>query len=96
MIDHEILIKLNYLDEIYSPQEMDDHDLSYRAFRDYGKVSGCYWIDYESDYSWGGTRASGDVAKWLYKANHKNMRILYNRYFDLMLKENHNENRNLI
>ena len=95
MIDHEILIKLDYFDEAYSPQEMDDHDLAYRAFRYYGKVAGCYWIDYQSDYSWGGTRATGGVANWLYKANHKNMRMLYNEHFDLILRENHNENRNL-
>jgi len=95
MIDNEILEKLNYLDEIYSPQELDDHDLAYRAFKKFGKVCGCYWIDYQSDYEWGGTRKDGGVSPWLYKANHKNMKILYNRHMDLILKENHNQDRNL-
>jgi hypothetical protein len=96
MIDHEILAKLDYLDEIYSPQELDDHDLCYRAFKNFGKVAGCYWIDYESDYMWGGTRKTGSVGSWLYKANHKNMKILFNRHKDLILTENHNENRRLV
>lgn len=95
MIDNEVLEKLNYLDEIYSPQELDDHDLAYRAFKKFGKICGCYWIDYQSDYEWGGTRKDGEVASWLYKANHKNMKILYNRHIDLILKENHNQDRNL-
>lgn len=96
MIDHEILAKLDYLDEIYAPQELDDHDLCYRAFKNFGKVAGCYWIDYESDYMWGGTRKTGSVGSWLYKANHKNMKILFNRHKDLILTENHNENRRLV
>lgn len=95
MIDHDILAKLNYLDEDYSPQELDDHDLCYRAFKQYGKVAGCYWIEYVSDYAWGGTRKTGSVGSWLYEANHKNMRLLYNRHKELILKENHNENRRL-
>jgi len=95
MIDHDTLKALDYLDETYSPQELDDHDLCYRAFKSMAKVAGCYWIDYTSDYSWGGTRKTGSVGGWLYKANHRNMKILYNRHKDLILKENHNENRRL-
>lgn len=95
MIDHGILSKLNYLDEDYSPQELDDHDLCYRAFKEFGKVAGCYWIDYVSDYSWGGTRKTGSVGSWLYEANHKNMKLLYNRHRELILREEHNENRRL-
>jgi glycosyltransferase involved in cell wall biosynthesis len=96
MIDHNLLAKLNYLDENYSPQELDDHDLCYRAFEQYGKVAGCYWIDYITDYSWGGTRKTGSIGSWLYEANHKNMRMMYNRHRELILKENHNENRRLL
>lgn len=96
MLDNEVLEKLDYLDEIYEPQELDDHDLAYRAFKKFGKVCGCYWIDYQSEYEWGGTRKDGGVSSWLYKANHKNMKILYNRHKDLILRENHNQDRSLV
>ena len=49
MLDHSDLQKLNYLDEEFSPQDMDDHDLNYRAYKELGKVAGAYWIDFVSD-----------------------------------------------
>lgn len=84
MLDHSDLQKLNYLDEEFAPQDMDDHDLSYRAFKQLGKVAGAYWIDYISDNSWGGTRISGEPAPWLLKAHHKNTKLFFNRYKDLI------------
>ena len=84
MIDHEDLKKLNYLDEEFSPQDMDDHDLCYRAYKELGKVVGAYWIDYQSDNSWGGTRVSGQPAPWLLKAHHKNTKLFYERHKDLI------------
>ena len=56
MINHEDLMKMDYLDEKYSPQDMDDHDLMFRMRKKLKKVCGSYSIDFESDPSWGGTR----------------------------------------
>lgn len=94
MIDHDDLLKLNCFDEIFSPQDQDDADLCYRAFKQLGKVVGAYWIDYECDNAWGGTRPDGkNPASWLLKAHHKNTRIVFDRHKDLILRENHDENR---
>lgn len=95
MINHHDIYQLGYLDEIYSPQDMDDHDLMYRMRKKLGKVCGCYWIDFESRDEWGGTRKTGEPAPWLLKANHKNMKIFYERYKDVLEKDYKNENRSL-
>jgi glycosyltransferase involved in cell wall biosynthesis len=95
MINREDLKKLNYLDEEFSPQDMDDHDLMYRMHKELHKVCGCYWIDFESKDEWGGTRVSGTPAPWLLKANHKNMKLFYSRHKDLIDLEYKNENRRL-
>ena len=84
MILHEDLQKLNYLDEEFSPQDMDDHDFCYRAKKILNKVCGCYWVDIITQDSWGGTRVSGSPAAWLLKAHHKNTKIFYNRHKDLI------------
>jgi glycosyltransferase involved in cell wall biosynthesis len=97
MIDHEDLKKLNYLDEAFAPQDMDDHDLCYRAYKELGKVVGAYWIDYESEDSWGGTRVeTGSPASWLLKAHHKNTKIFYDRHKDLINTRRIIENRELV
>ncbi len=96
MINHEDLKKLNYLDEEFSPQDMDDHDLMYRMHKELDKVCGCYWIDFESKDEWGGTRVSGSPAPWLLKSNHKNMKIFYERHKDLINLEYQNEDRRLL
>jgi len=96
MIDHEDLKKLNYLDQAFAPQDMDDHDLCYRAYKELGKVVGAYWIDYESEDSWGGTRVSGSPASWLLKAHHKNTKIFYDRHRDLINTRRIIENRELV
>lgn len=84
MIDHTDLKTLGYLDEKFAPQDMDDHDLCYRAYKELGKVVGAYWIDYESQDSWGGTRATGGPAPWLLRAHHKNTKLFYDRHKDLI------------
>ena len=94
MLDHADLLKLGMFDEIFEPQDQDDADLCFRAFRELGKVVGAYWIDYESDLTWGSTRPNGrDAAPWLLKAHHKNTRIVWERHQDLILNEAHDENR---
>lgn len=56
MYNYQDVVKLNFLDEYFCPQNYDDMDISMRAFKELGKVSGLYWIDYVSDPSWGTTR----------------------------------------
>ena len=83
MINIEDLRKMNYFDEEFSPQDMDDHDLMFRMRKKLNKVVGCYWIDFVSDPSWGGTRKeTGEPAPWLYKSQHKNSKIFYKRNKD--------------
>ena len=43
------LKELNYFDEEFSPQDMDDHDLMFRMRKKLGKVCGCYWIGMRSE-----------------------------------------------
>lgn len=56
MYNYNDVVQLNFLDEYFAPQNYDDMDISMRAFKELGKVSGLYWIDYISDPSWGTTR----------------------------------------
>ena len=96
MINLEDLKELDYFDEEYSPQDMDDHDLMFRMRKKLGKVCGCYWIDFDSQPSWGGTRKeNGEPAPWLYKAQHKNSKIFYERNADVLEEYRINENREL-
>ena len=96
MINLEDLKELDYFDEAFSPQDMDDHDLMFRMRKKLGKVCGCYWIDFDSEPSWGGTRKeTGEPAPWLYKAQHKNSKIFYERNADVLEEYRINENREL-
>ena len=53
-------------------------------------------VDYESDNTWGSTRPDGHTpAPWLFKAHHKNTRIVWDRHHDIILNENHDDNRKL-
>jgi glycosyltransferase involved in cell wall biosynthesis len=56
MYDYRDVVKLNFLDEYFAPQNYDDMDISMRAFKELGKVSGLYWIDYTSEPNWGTSR----------------------------------------
>jgi len=97
MIKLEDLKELDYFDEAFSPQDMDDHDLMFRMRKKLGKVCGCYWIDFESEPSWGGTRKeNGEPAPWLYKAQHKNSKIFYERNADVLEEYRINEDRELL
>lgn len=96
LIRHDILQKVNYLDESFAPQDMDDHDLCYRVYKETGLKAGCYWLDIVSESSWGGTRKNGGPASWLLKSHHKNSKIVWNRHKDLILSNKYNEDRNLI
>jgi glycosyltransferase involved in cell wall biosynthesis len=92
MLDRAVLEQLDYLDESFAPQDMDDHDLCHRAYSQLGKVCGFYGINFVSDQAWGGTRVNGNTAPWLLQANQKNMKIFYNRHKHI-INQNHNETR---
>ena len=96
LLRNDVLEKLNYLDEAFSPQDMDDHDLCYRAYGQLGMLAGCYWIDFESEDSWGGTRVGGSPAPWLLKANHKNVKIVWERHKELIVGPKHNRDIKLV
>lgn len=96
VLDHNIMQKLDYFDEVFAPQDMDDHDLCYRAYKELGMKAGCYWINVASEDAWGGTRINGGPAKWLLKANHKNVKTVWKRHKDLIVAQKHNENRLLL
>ena len=76
--------KLGYFDEIFSPQDMDDHDLHYRAKKILGKITGLYWIDYICDNQWGGTRENGITKQWMLDSNHKNQKIILERHHEFL------------
>lgn len=87
LLKHDVFKRLNYFDEIYSPLDMDEHDLCYRA-KKIGYKCGCYWIDYISDSSWGSTRENGRPKKFLLDSNFKNGKIFISRYRDMLESEN--------
>ena len=83
-IDHADLVAMDYFDEVFAPLCMDDHDLCFRAKKKLGKVVGCHWIDFISDFSWGGTHGPTGHKDWFYEANHKNTRIVWERHADVI------------
>jgi glycosyltransferase involved in cell wall biosynthesis len=93
-INHQDLQKMNYLDEEFAPLDMDDHDLCFRMKKTLNKVVGCYWTDFISNFSWGGTHnPSGGHKPWFYQANHKNSKLFLKRHVDLINGERIIENR---
>lgn len=86
-IRKDILDSVGGFDEIFSPQDMDDHDFCYRVFKKTGMVCGCYPIEFISCDEWGGTRENGIPKSWLLKANQKNVKIVWNRHQDLILNK---------
>lgn len=76
-LDLATVQKLGYLDERVLKQDMDDHLLMFKAYKELGKKCGYYGIDFESRDEWGGTRENGQPKPWLLEANHHNMRLFY-------------------
>lgn len=90
LIRHSALKTLNYLDEIYAPQGLDDHDLCHRAYQK-GWLSCSYWIDFQHEPWWGTTRkTSGEI---IAKAWEKNAQILMARHHDALVDPKHDEDR---
>jgi len=94
MYDFRDVVKLNYFDEFFAPNSYDDHDISYRAHKELGKVSGLYWIDYQSDPDWG-TGRQKNVQLHL-KAHERNSQIIIERHHDLLHGSIKNEDRELL
>jgi len=93
MYNYSDVVKLNFFDEELCPNSYDDHDISYRAYEKLGKVSGIYWIDYQSEPHWGTGRNKNQ--KLHADAHIKNMGIIINRYSKLLNGKIKNEDRNL-
>jgi len=93
LLDNARLEKLDYLDEAFSPLEMDDHDLSIRAYRRFGWLVGSFIIDYQSELNWGGTRASEKSFRVWQQSSMKNAQIIAGRHGEHLAEKKHNENR---
>lgn len=94
MYNYSDVISLDFFDEFLSPNSYDDHDISYRAFEKLGKVSGLYWIDYQSEPNWGtGRKKNQELHR---QAHMRNMQIVKDRYSYLMHGKIKNEDRVLI
>tara|TARA_Y100000310_G_scaffold293621_1_gene323347 strand:- start:9918 stop:10769 length:852 start_codon:yes stop_codon:yes gene_type:complete len=93
LLDHSKLKVLGYFDEAYAPQNMDDHDLCYRAYKEHKWVAGIYWVDFMNDPEWSATKThdSSRVPSWLYRVHHKNTRLCFARHRDVILGPKHNE-----
>lgn len=93
MYNFSDLVSLNFFDEHLCPNSYDDHDISYRAYKKFNKVSGLYWIDYLSESSWGTGRQKN---QHIHQAAHsRNSKIVLDRHSDIIGKIK-NEDRILI
>jgi len=68
----DYLSKLNYLNEDYAPCNLDDADISLRAWKKYKWKVGAYWIDYISRREWGKTRENNAIGMVTVRSNSKN------------------------
>ncbi len=92
MYDYQDVLKLNFLNEEFAPQQYDDMDMSMRAFKQLNKVSGLFWIDYTSELSWGTSRIKNQ------KLNQEQLKInsqkILEKHKDLLYGNKFIENRN--
>lgn len=96
VINHEDLKHLGYFDESFAPLDMDDHDLCFRMKKELNKVVGCYWVDFTSNFAWGGTHnPNGTHKDWFYISNHKNTKMVWNRHSEIINNTRKLENREL-
>ena len=94
MYDYADVVSLNYFDEELCPNSYDDHDISYRAYEKLNKVSGLYWIDYQSEPEWGTGRQKNVTIHQT--AHERNSKIIMNRYSHILRGEIKNEDRDLL
>jgi glycosyltransferase involved in cell wall biosynthesis len=94
MYDYSDLVKLDFFDEHLAPNSYDDHDISYRAYKTLGKVSGLYLIEYDSDPKWGtGRQKNIDIHN---RAHARNSAIIVERHSDVLGGAIKNEDRDLV
>jgi glycosyltransferase involved in cell wall biosynthesis len=94
MYNYTDVKKLGFLDEHLKPSSYDDHDISYRAYKELNKVSGLYWIDYESKPEWGTARQKNvNIHR---DAHIRNSKIVLERHRDVMGGVIKNEDRELL
>jgi hypothetical protein len=94
MYNYTDVKKLGFLDEHLKPSSYDDHDISYRAYKELNKVSGLYWIDYESKPEWGTARQKNvNIHR---DAHIRNSKIVLERHGDVMGGVIKNEDRELL
>lgn len=89
----DYLRRLDYLNENYAPCNLDEADLSLRAWEQYGWRVGSFWIDYKSPVEWGKARDK-DSTMPVEQSNTKNRENLEKDHGDY-IKQNlkHSENR---
>lgn len=86
--------QLGFFDEHLAPNSYDDHDISYRAYKELNKVSGLYWIDYDSEPEWGtGRQKNQNIHR---DAHTRNSKIVLDRHRDVMGGVIKNEERKLL
>ena len=90
LFNHKKLEELNYLDEDFAPICQDDTDLFLRAYKEKGYLCGSYLIDYNSPLEWGGTRKSIEISSFVHWSEQKNMKLLKERHYDIIVGEKHN------
>lgn len=94
MYNTEDVRRLDYFDELFCPNSYDDHDISYRAKKLLNKVSGLYWIDYQSEPSWGTGRQKNQHIHE--KAHRDNEKKILDRHRDVVTNLNkQNEQRRI-
>ena len=90
LFDHKKLEELNYLDEDFAPICQDDTDLFLRAYKEKEYLCGSYLIEYNSPLEWGGTRKSIEVSSFVHWSEQKNMQLLKERHYDIIVGVKHN------
>lgn len=82
---------LNYMDEIFVPQNLDDVDIGMRGYRDYGWLVGAYTCEHISKLEWGTSRKNMQSYLIFEASNRKNHKIVRERYMEYFLKEKHSQ-----
>ena len=73
------LRSMNFLNEDFAPSDLDDADLSLRAWEKKKLIVGAYWIDYLSPLHWGKSRAADSTMNVVNKRIMENgIRLLNN------------------
>ena len=94
MYNYSDMKQLGFFDEHLVPNSYDDHDISYKAYKELKKVSGLYWIDYDSEPEWGtGRQKNQNIHR---NAHARNSKIVLERHGDVMGGVIKNEDRELL